>query len=266
MTDKQIGEIYAFGRDAFQGGQSEFQIEAFPFRMTAQNMARYRNDPNYHFWQMLKEGYDHFEITRVPPKVDVCEKRYVFDRIPVNPGATFSPTGPCPESTLSPALQTAYQSYQSSYQKAFEAAANDSGGPPPSPTILGIQEAKLVADWTRRRGRGERITVEPPSMAADGTISMTSQMGRIDSDVGRKMAAKEAAEAEKKRIAEEKAAELAAQKAAKAAAKAAKEHPPVVTPAPEASPPTDTASAQPEEQDAGILGSMRKKIGSIFGG
>jgi len=35
MNDPQIEEIYAFGRDAFQGGQTEFQIQAFPFRMTA---------------------------------------------------------------------------------------------------------------------------------------------------------------------------------------------------------------------------------------
>ncbi|TGU32400.1 hypothetical protein EN795_37090, partial [bacterium M00.F.Ca.ET.152.01.1.1] len=40
MTDAQIEQIYAFGRDAFQGGQTEFQIQAFPFRMTAANMAR----------------------------------------------------------------------------------------------------------------------------------------------------------------------------------------------------------------------------------
>ena len=28
---------------------------------------------------MLKQGYDHFEVTRLEPKVDVCEKHYVFD-------------------------------------------------------------------------------------------------------------------------------------------------------------------------------------------
>ena len=88
MTDAQIEQIYAFGRDAFQGGQTEFQIQAFPFRMTAANMARYRNDPNFEFWKMLKEGYDQFEITKVPPKVDVCEKRYVFNQVPEG-GATL---------------------------------------------------------------------------------------------------------------------------------------------------------------------------------
>ena len=98
MTDAQIEQIYAFGRDAFQGGQTEFQIEAFPFRMTPANMARYRNDPNYDFWKMLKVGYDNFEITKVPPKVDVCEKRYVFNQVAPE-GTTFDPTGPCPAST-----------------------------------------------------------------------------------------------------------------------------------------------------------------------
>jgi murein L,D-transpeptidase YafK len=98
MADEQIEQIYAFGRDAFRGGQTEFQIQAFPFRMTAANMARYRNDPNYPFWEMLKEGYDHFEITKVPPKVDVCEKRYVFNRI-AEDGQVFSPAGTCPAMT-----------------------------------------------------------------------------------------------------------------------------------------------------------------------
>ena len=28
---------------------------------------------------MLKEGSDHFEVTRAEPKIDVCEKRYVFN-------------------------------------------------------------------------------------------------------------------------------------------------------------------------------------------
>jgi hypothetical protein len=28
---------------------------------------------------MIKQGYDHFEVTRQEPKVDFCEKKYVFD-------------------------------------------------------------------------------------------------------------------------------------------------------------------------------------------
>jgi murein L,D-transpeptidase YafK len=79
MTDEQIAEIYALARESFFGGQSSFQIQAFPFRMTPQNMARYRNSPHMAFWKMLKVGYDHFEVTRQEPKVDVCDRRYVFN-------------------------------------------------------------------------------------------------------------------------------------------------------------------------------------------
>ena len=79
MTDEQIAEIYALARESFFGGQSSFQIQAFPFRMTPQNMARHRNSPHIAFWKMLKTGYDHFEVTRQEPKVDVCDRRYVFN-------------------------------------------------------------------------------------------------------------------------------------------------------------------------------------------
>src|ERR1700741_2397536 len=79
MTDEQIAEIYSLGRESFFGGQKTFQFQAFPFRMTPVNLAKHRNNPNMPFWKMIKEGYDHFEITRQEPKVDFCEKKYVFD-------------------------------------------------------------------------------------------------------------------------------------------------------------------------------------------
>src|SRR5712675_256158 len=79
MTDEQIAEIYSLGRESFFGGQRAFQLQAYPFRMTPLNMAKHRNNPNMPFWQMIKEGYDHFEVTRQEPKVDFCEKKYVFD-------------------------------------------------------------------------------------------------------------------------------------------------------------------------------------------
>jgi hypothetical protein len=79
MTDEQIAEIYALAREAFFGGQRSFQLQAYPFRMTPLNMARHRNSPHMAFWRMIKEGYDHFEVTHLEPQVDVCEKRYIFD-------------------------------------------------------------------------------------------------------------------------------------------------------------------------------------------
>src|SRR6266576_3113869 len=79
MTDEQIAEIYSLGRESFFGGQKSFQLQAYPFKMTPLNMAKHRNNPNMPFWRMIKEGYDHFEVTRQEPKVDFCEKKYVFD-------------------------------------------------------------------------------------------------------------------------------------------------------------------------------------------
>jgi murein L,D-transpeptidase YafK len=90
MTDEQIAEIYSLGRESFFGGQRSFQFQAYPFRMTPVNMAKHRNNPNMPFWKMIKEGYDHFEVTRQEPKVDFCEKKYVFDAAKP-PGATRDP-------------------------------------------------------------------------------------------------------------------------------------------------------------------------------
>ena len=97
MTDDQIAEIYALARESFFGGQKSFQVQAYPFRMNALNMARHRNSPHTAFWKMLKQGYDHFEVTRLEPKVDVCEKRYVFDAAsPDGKPLRFDPRGRCP--------------------------------------------------------------------------------------------------------------------------------------------------------------------------
>ena len=96
MTDEQIAEIFALAREAFDGGQLAFQVQAFPFRMTAANLARHRNNPNVAFWRMLKEGSDHFEVTRQEPKIDVCAKRYIFNAVPNDPMKPFDPSRPCP--------------------------------------------------------------------------------------------------------------------------------------------------------------------------
>jgi len=79
MTDETVEVIYALVREAFRGGQRSFDVHAFPFRMTPENMARHWQNPNMPFWVMLKEGYDHFEVTHRVPEVGVCDYRYVFD-------------------------------------------------------------------------------------------------------------------------------------------------------------------------------------------
>ncbi len=121
MTDAQILEIYAFARDAFKGGQTSIQLQAFPFRMTAENMARHRHSPHFDFWKMLKVGYDHFEVTKRPPEVNVCEKKYVFNQS-VPAGSSFNPQGACPPMSTPPALSVALNGFNEAYDAAYAKA------------------------------------------------------------------------------------------------------------------------------------------------
>src|SRR5258708_4437266 len=115
MTDEQIAEIYSLGRESFFGGQKAFQLQAYPFKMTPVNMAKHRNNPNMPFWRMIKEGWDHFEITRQEPKVDFCEKKYVFDAIKA-PNATrdpvFDASAKCPAYAIPDELADAVRERQ----------------------------------------------------------------------------------------------------------------------------------------------------------
>jgi murein L,D-transpeptidase YafK len=78
MTDEAISEIYAVAREAFAGGQRAFQFQSYPFRMTAENLARHRQDPHMAFWRNLKEGSDQFEVTGSEPVIAVSAGRYAF--------------------------------------------------------------------------------------------------------------------------------------------------------------------------------------------
>lgn len=113
MTDEQIAEIYALAREALAGGQRSFQIQAMPFRMTPENMARHRNNPNMAFWRNLKQGYDHFEVTHLEPKVNVCGRQYVFDAQPPA-GQAFEPQLACPSYTVPDVISSAVSAKQRS--------------------------------------------------------------------------------------------------------------------------------------------------------
>ncbi|HZZ59804.1 MAG TPA: murein L,D-transpeptidase family protein [Roseiarcus sp.] len=93
MTDEQVADIYAIARDALRGGQREIQLQSYPFRMTPENMAKYRLDPNIAFWKELKKGSDHFEVAKTEPPVVICGKHYVFGATANDP---VSASAPCP--------------------------------------------------------------------------------------------------------------------------------------------------------------------------
>ncbi|MDB5652968.1 MAG: hypothetical protein JWQ94_581 [Tardiphaga sp.] len=110
MTDEQISDIYALGRESFFGGQRAFQVQAYPLRMTPVNMAKHRDNPNMPFWKMIKQGNDHFEVTKQEPKVEFCENKYVFDPSqPANAShpPVFNASAKCPAYTVAPEIADA---------------------------------------------------------------------------------------------------------------------------------------------------------------
>ena len=94
MTNAGIDEIYGLVASALASGQKEVPVHIFPFRMTEAAIVRESGagggsilafldsgGPKQDwspFWRNLKEGYDQFERTRVPPTAYACGDRYEF--------------------------------------------------------------------------------------------------------------------------------------------------------------------------------------------
>ncbi len=182
MTDEQIAEIYSLGRESFFGGQKAFQLQAYPFRMTPVNMAKHRNNPNMPFWKMIKEGYDHFEVTKQEPKVDFCEKKYVFDATKP-PGATrdpvFDASAKCPAYVIPDEIASAVREKQQT--EAAEVAKLISKGTPVARMNTGIDggmnkifASKLPEGSTGLSEGGDSQSLQSLSLArAPGTIPST---------------------------------------------------------------------------------------------
>ena len=127
MTDAQVQEIFALAHDAFDGGQTAIQLQAFPFRMTAENMVKHKNNSNFDFWKMIKVGYDQFEISHRPPVVNICNHTYVFNQVAA-PGANFSPSAQCPAMSTPPDMAQAYASFEAKYDQDYAAAEKKYAG------------------------------------------------------------------------------------------------------------------------------------------
>jgi murein L,D-transpeptidase YafK len=121
MTDSQVEDIYALAREALRGGQTAFQIQAFPFRMTPENMAKHKDSEHFEFWQNIKIGYDHFELTKKPPSVEICERTYQFNKDFGD--QNVSATQACPQSEMSPSLLAAYQTLSAEEAEVFDKLA-----------------------------------------------------------------------------------------------------------------------------------------------
>lgn len=81
MTDPSIEEIYTICHRALTNGQHFFRVHIFPFHLTQDRLDREQRNPNYSFWTNLKQGYDIFKQTHIPPNVSVKNKTYLFNKI-----------------------------------------------------------------------------------------------------------------------------------------------------------------------------------------
>ncbi len=170
MTDEQIREIYSIARDAFNGGQRAFHVHAFPFRMTPENLVRHQDNPNMPFWRNLKEGHDHFEISRRAPSVDVCERRYVFNASLPDGVRAFNPGGRCPAYEVPDAIALAVAEKARSDDQAVE-------------TIIAERKAEAERKQQIAERREERQKkIEKTTAAIAGVFDGLAEIGTSRSD------------------------------------------------------------------------------------
>src|SRR5260370_17764351 len=100
--------------------------------MTAQNLAKHRNSPHLAFWKMLKKGNDHFEVSKLEPKVNVCDKRYVFDaQSPSGRALSFSATAKCPAYEVPEEIASLVRPKEPTDDLQFAARSRPHPPPPP---------------------------------------------------------------------------------------------------------------------------------------
>lgn len=79
MTNAVNAEIYDLVAAAFAAGSTGVPVQIFPFRMTEENLVTYAAGSKWlEYWSRLKQGYDSFERTHLPPRVEACNQRYLI--------------------------------------------------------------------------------------------------------------------------------------------------------------------------------------------
>ena len=92
MTNPVMEEIFALSEQALHQGQHRIPVHAFPFRMTEAKLKAFADHPWHGFWLNLKDAYDVFERTRIPPRVGICDKKYLVSE-GAAPGESAVPAG-----------------------------------------------------------------------------------------------------------------------------------------------------------------------------
>lgn len=89
MTNPVMDEIHRLSMAAIESGQDNIPVHVFPFRMTKDNWEMQERSPWQAFWINIKEGYDLFEKSKLPPRISVCDGQYKF-----SPASSARDSGP----------------------------------------------------------------------------------------------------------------------------------------------------------------------------
>ena len=147
MTDEGIAEIYALARETFKGGNPNFQLQIFPFRMTAANLAKQAASPHLAFWKNIKEGHDLFNAAKAPPAWDVCERRYIFNAATSGP---LDAMGTCPAVTRDAGVAALQAAEEAAFSAEVETLAQKDA------RLKAAAERQAAAD-AAAKARGEAI-------------------------------------------------------------------------------------------------------------
>lgn len=161
MTHQQMDEIYQLIDEAFNGGQNRVPFEAFPFRMTAENLARHApNNPHASFWTMLKAGSNSFLETGKPPAIAVCDHRYVFN--PPAADKDLDPSAPCPPDIASTSVAEDAQ-----WSKSTVSVSAPSHQPPAEGKETLLRKRFAGLRKVHKEARSRRLAVEQARDVAD---------------------------------------------------------------------------------------------------
>jgi murein L,D-transpeptidase YafK len=76
MGDGAIAEIFTVVREALRAGQQAVLVQALPFPLTRENLARHETSRHREYWRTLEPAYRFFERDRIPPRVTVSAAGY----------------------------------------------------------------------------------------------------------------------------------------------------------------------------------------------
>ena len=143
LFDDQIEEIYTLAEAALRGGQKSFNVHAFPFEMTEENLDEHKYSEWYHFWKNLKEGYDAFADTKRPPQIQVASKAYKVQPSTVEQKDILTVLEETEKSTASEAEN------QKQAKAEPEISTFKDGRYTKEPVVDGVGESKAAAEWDR---------------------------------------------------------------------------------------------------------------------